>query len=183
MARQFITCDTCKEATEHFVVYDAPHGISGAVMAGSERYKCANCGSTINPKEVKYRGVEVKENYRFLAEGAITASDIKRVIELTRNGRLSWHLSDGHYAFSGNPSSQQLRDDEKVCKAIVGENLRGLRLGFHPETKLWHYFRISDGDMNHHHVERDTDEELKGLVSQLYAQVAVQAAAREGVTL
>lgn len=39
-------CDPCERETGHLTLYDAAHGIAGAVMSGSERVECVSCGDT-----------------------------------------------------------------------------------------------------------------------------------------
>jgi len=39
-------CNSCQEPTPHLSICSAPHGIRGAIMAGSERCECALCGTT-----------------------------------------------------------------------------------------------------------------------------------------
>jgi hypothetical protein len=39
-------CESCRQDTGHIRLYDAAHGIPGAVMSGSERCECVNCGLT-----------------------------------------------------------------------------------------------------------------------------------------
>jgi hypothetical protein len=36
-------CSTCEQDTEHMHLHDAPYGLAGATMAGSERYVCTVC--------------------------------------------------------------------------------------------------------------------------------------------
>lgn len=40
-------CGPCERETGHLALYDAAHGIAGAVMAGSERNECVSCGDTV----------------------------------------------------------------------------------------------------------------------------------------
>jgi hypothetical protein len=37
-------CESCRQDTGHVRLYDAAHGIPGAVMTGSERCECVSCG-------------------------------------------------------------------------------------------------------------------------------------------
>ena len=39
-------CGPCERETGHLTLYDAAHGIAGAVMSGSERVECVSCGDT-----------------------------------------------------------------------------------------------------------------------------------------
>ena len=39
-------CGACERQTGHLALYNAVHGISGAVLAGSERLECVSCGYT-----------------------------------------------------------------------------------------------------------------------------------------
>jgi hypothetical protein len=40
-------CGDCERPTGHISLYDAPYGIAGAKMAGSERIECVSCGETV----------------------------------------------------------------------------------------------------------------------------------------
>ena len=44
-------CTDCAKQTGHIALYNAVHGIAGAVLSGSERTECVGCGSTIPIKE------------------------------------------------------------------------------------------------------------------------------------
>ncbi|MBI2449845.1 hypothetical protein HYV49_06160 [Candidatus Pacearchaeota archaeon] len=122
-------------------------------------------------------------NYKFLEDGEINRSDIERLIQLTRIGILQWWLNDGYCAFSAYPNSQRLKDDEEYCKSVIGENIKGSRLGFNPDTKLWHYLRITDYNKNYHYIEEHHPQELVELVNQLYTQAVLQASKREGMSI
>ena len=37
-------CGKCERQTGHIALYNAVHGIAGAVMAGSARFECVSCG-------------------------------------------------------------------------------------------------------------------------------------------
>lgn len=37
-------CGTCERQTGHLALYNAVHGIAGAVLGGSERIECVGCG-------------------------------------------------------------------------------------------------------------------------------------------
>ncbi len=39
-------CGSCERETGHLSLYNAAHGIAGAVMSGSERIECVSCGDT-----------------------------------------------------------------------------------------------------------------------------------------
>jgi len=39
-------CGTCERQTGHLALYNAVHGIAGAVLGGSERVECVGCGDT-----------------------------------------------------------------------------------------------------------------------------------------
>ena len=39
-------CGDCGRETGHIRLYDAPHGLAGAIMAGSARVECVSCAST-----------------------------------------------------------------------------------------------------------------------------------------
>ena len=42
-----IFCEVCKVETEHTHLIDAPYGLPGAYMSGTERYECSRCGNDI----------------------------------------------------------------------------------------------------------------------------------------
>lgn len=113
--------------------------------------------------------------YRFLKNNKISIEDVKRLITLTEKGVLRWQHSSA-FALNAWPISQEANDDPVVSARIIGENLRGIRIGYNPETKLWRYLRLTDHNMNWHYVERDAPQELKNLVSRLYVIAILQVA-------
>jgi DNA-directed RNA polymerase subunit RPC12/RpoP len=39
-------CDNCKKETEHHHQHSEVHAVSGTHLAGTERFKCSECGHT-----------------------------------------------------------------------------------------------------------------------------------------
>lgn len=115
-------------------------------------------------------------NYRFIEQDKVSKEDVKKLTKLTEDGILEWHLSNGYCALSAYPYSQVLKDDEKASSEVIGENLRGSRIGFRPDNKDWHYLRLTDHNRKDHYVEKDSEKSLTELVDKLYETVVKQAA-------
>jgi len=115
-------------------------------------------------------------NYRFLKNNKISIEDIQRIITLTEKGVLHWQHSNEATALNAWPTFQEACDDPVASARIIGENLRGIRIGYNPETKLWHYLRLTDYNKNYYYVRRNAPQELKDLVNQLYVTAILQVA-------
>lgn len=50
-------CRRCERATMHRHLHDAPYGLAGAHMVGSERYECKACGNAVYAEEGKKMGL------------------------------------------------------------------------------------------------------------------------------
>lgn len=52
-----VHCPRCDAQTSHKHLHDAPHGIPGTHMAGTERYQCEVCGHAIFAAEGEQMGL------------------------------------------------------------------------------------------------------------------------------
>lgn len=57
MSKIILRCRDCKTDTPHNHMHDAPYGIEGTHMAGSERFTCEACGHNIFIGDV--RGTDI----------------------------------------------------------------------------------------------------------------------------
>lgn len=109
--------------------------------------------------------------HRFLADDQVSGEDIRQLIELTNDGCLRWQPSDNSYAYNAFPMTQRAADDAQVSAGTIGENLRGIRLGYDPRTREWHYLRLTSHGGNRYYVDEESGDELVDLVSQLHLLV------------
>ncbi len=121
-----------------------------------------------------------KMKYRFIKK-EVTDEDIKRIIQLTEDQILEWVVDKEYYAFSCYPFRQFIKDDKETSHRIIGENLRGARLGCSPNTRKWHYLRLRDENLDPHYIEEGSSPELIKLVDALYYAVFSQVAHRKGM--
>lgn len=55
-------CPKCEKHTEHKHLHDGAHGISVTHMAGSERYECKECGTSV------YKEYGEKQGLKFILD-------------------------------------------------------------------------------------------------------------------
>lgn len=106
-------------------------------------------------------------NYRFMSDGSIQEDDLLRIQALTRTGDLVWSKSDGYYAINAHPASPEARADQAVSERIIGENLKGVRIGFDPEKGEWLYMRMTSHYDVHEYIEPGSNEHLYKYVNGL----------------
>lgn len=107
--------------------------------------------------------------HRFLADGSISCEDVGRLIKLTEAGSLSWRPSKESYALNAYPAAVGAADDPLVSAEAVGENLRGIRMGYNPQTRHWHYLRLTAHGGSRCYIEEGSPAELMELGNQLFA--------------
>jgi hypothetical protein len=120
-------------------------------------------------------------NHAFLVEGAISTDDVGRLIELTGDGSLRWKHSDSFNAYEAHPVAAGAANSHIASAEAIGDNLRGVRMGYDPTDQQWHYLRLTAGNGQYCYLEAGLSPELKLLVDQFYQ--LVRKAARLGGTL
>jgi hypothetical protein len=81
--------------------------------------------------------------YEFMADDEVSVEDVKRLVSLTL-------------------------DDKRASDEIIGANLKGMRIGFNPDTRRWHYLRLADGGGEHNYVEGEVTPEMQQAVDALF---------------
>ena len=147
-------------------------------------------------KKQTTQGTATTTLYVFLSTGKISSGDLERLIALTDSGLLRWYDCDGTYAFSARPTLRAALDDSEVSNVIIGRNLKGIRMGYNPDTKMWHYLRLqdhagryhyvefnargrvmlTDHDDQHHYLPAKESKQLVHFTNQVYARAVLQVA-------
>jgi len=55
-----IFCPECNRKTDHVHLHNAPHGLSGGHMEGTERYECSECGRAIHVNDPEVKKLKLK---------------------------------------------------------------------------------------------------------------------------
>lgn len=116
----------------------------------------------------------------FMQNGEITKQDIERIIELTNDSKLVWRHSNNSYAFHSDPAIDSLRQNADGLEKFLGGNLHGVRVGYNPKTKFWHYLRLLDKNEREHYVDEESLREIIEITNRLYATVVLKVAQKEG---
>lgn len=106
--------------------------------------------------------------HTFLVGGQVNTNDLKEIIRLTINGKLVWFHSDTATAFSAIPSVREALESEEISRVFVGEDIRGIRIGYNPDTRLWHYLRMTNHAGEDFYVEQPTTQVFEELVSKIF---------------
>lgn len=92
--------------------------------------------------------------HQFLTSGGVAVNDVRALGLLTLDQKLVWkHVEDGAAAYAAYPSSREAADSKAASEEQIGHNLRGVRIGYDPETGKWHYLRLTDGIRNEYHLD------------------------------
>lgn len=119
--------------------------------------------------------------HTFLSRGEVGREDLGKLIELTNEGLLSWGHSDNSCALNAYPVAVGAVDTRTASIEAIGDNLRGIRMGYNPSTCQWHYLRLTSHEGHPYYIEEGSPQELMELGDQLYS--LAQKALRLGGTL
>ncbi len=107
-------------------------------------------------------------SYEFMVGDEVSVGDVKQIAALTLDGAFCWYMSDRRAAYSAEPTSRRALDDEHASDEVVGENLKGIRIGFNPSTRRWHYLRLTNGFDEVRYVEAGVTPEMQQAVDVLF---------------
>ncbi len=119
----------------------------------------------------------------FLMRGEISVPDLEKLIERTNENILIWHKRSGVYSIQAFPSVRIAWDNQQASEAVVGRNIRGVRIGMDPNTRNWHFVRLSDHYQNKFYVDLTSPSELQASAQTLYQTAMLQLAKRLGIDI
>ena len=100
--------------------------------------------------------------HEFVRSGAIDEADLKQILNWTADGTLEWGQAHNISAIGSNVGYSTTQE------LATKFNLKEIQIGYHPDTKVSHYLRLTDSSGERHYVEEGSMPELLSLARRAF---------------